>query len=77
MFCEAVLLARLVEAEIMSPYHWILINTGVGKNGGSLSLYRGGENYAATHLPVKIAYFPSATLNGTVGLPVLVLMRIP
>ena len=30
MFREAVLLARLVEAEIVSPYHGILINTGVG-----------------------------------------------
>ena len=28
--CEAVLLARLVEAEIVSPYHGILINMGVG-----------------------------------------------
>ena len=27
---EAVLFARLVEAEIVSPYHGILINTGVG-----------------------------------------------
>ena len=27
---EAVLLARLVEAEIVSPYSGILINTGVG-----------------------------------------------
>ena len=30
MFREAVLLARLVEAKIMSPYYGILINTGVG-----------------------------------------------
>ena len=30
MFQDAVLLARLVEAEIMSPYYGILINTGVG-----------------------------------------------
>ena len=30
MFSEAVSLARLVEAEIVSPYHGILINTGVG-----------------------------------------------
>ena len=27
---EAVLLARLVKAEIVSPYHGVLINTGVG-----------------------------------------------
>ena len=28
--CEAVFLARLVEAEIVSPYSGILTNTGVG-----------------------------------------------
>ena len=28
---EAVSSARLVEAEIMSPYHGILINTGMGR----------------------------------------------
>ena len=30
VFREAVLLARLVEAEIVSPYYGILINKGVG-----------------------------------------------
>ena len=30
MFCEVVSLARLVEAEIVSPYYGILINMGVG-----------------------------------------------
>ena len=30
VFSEAVSLARLVEAEIVSPYHVILINKGVG-----------------------------------------------
>ena len=29
------------------------------------------------HLPIKIAYFPSATIDGAVGLPIPVLMRIP
>ena len=29
-YCETVLLARLIEAEIVSPYHGILINTDVG-----------------------------------------------
>ena len=29
-YCKVVLLARLVEAEIVSPYHGILINTGMG-----------------------------------------------
>ena len=26
--------------------------------------------------PLKIAYFPSATIDGVVGLPVLILMRV-
>ena len=29
-YCEAVSLTRLVKAEIVSPYHEILINTGMG-----------------------------------------------
>ena len=29
-YCEAVFLARLIEAEIVSPYYGILINTGMG-----------------------------------------------
>ena len=29
-YCEAVFLARLVEAEIVTPHHGILINTGMG-----------------------------------------------
>ena len=29
-YCEAVSLTRLVKAEIVSPYHGILINTGMG-----------------------------------------------
>ena len=29
-YCEAVSSTRLVKAEIMSPYHGILINTGMG-----------------------------------------------
>ena len=35
-FSEAVSLARLVEAEIVSPYSGILINTGVGNPTVSL-----------------------------------------
>ena len=27
--------------------------------------------------PLRIAYFPSATIDGMVGLPIPVLMRIP
>ena len=30
IYREAVFLIRLVKAEILSPYHGILINTGVG-----------------------------------------------
>ena len=48
----------------------------VGEREESLSLYKGGRNYAPPHLPVKIAYFPSATIDGAVGLPIPVLMRI-
>ena len=40
--CEAVSLACLVEAEIVSPYHGILINTGVG-NPTALSTRRLGN----------------------------------
>ena len=29
-YCEAVSLSRLVKEEIVSPYHGILINTGMG-----------------------------------------------
>ena len=29
------------------------------------------------HLPIKITYSPSATIDGTVGLPIPVLMGIP
>ena len=32
---------------------------------------------APPHLPVKITHFSSATIDGTVGLPIPVLMRIP
>ena len=48
----------------------------MGENGGSLSLYKGGENCAPPRLPVKITHFPGATIDGTVGLPMPVLMRI-
>ena len=48
----------------------------MGEKGESLSLYKGGRNYAPPHLPVKIAYFPSAMIDGVVGLPTPILMRI-
>ena len=38
---------------------------------------KGGRNCVPPHLPFKIAYFPSATIDGAVGLPIPVLMRIP
>ena len=50
---------------------------GVGKEEESLSLYKGGRNCAPPHLRGKLAYSPSAVINGAVGLPTPVLMRIP
>ena len=49
---------------------------GVGKKEESLSLYKGGKNCAPPHLADKLAYFPSAAIDGAVGLPMPVLMRI-
>ena len=49
----------------------------MGKKGESLSLYKGGRGDAPPHLPGKIAYSPNAVIDGTVGLPIPVLMRIP
>ena len=48
---EAVFLARLVEAEIVSPYHGILINTGMGN----------------LTMPLIVALGKQAILNGQVG----------
>ena len=50
---------------------------GVGEKSESLSLYKGGGGDAPPHLPDKIAYSPSAVIDGVVGLPTSVLMRIP
>ena len=50
---------------------------GAGEQEETLSLYKGGRNYAPPHLPGKIAYFPSVVIDGAVGLPTPVLMRIP
>ena len=41
-FSEAVSLARLVKAEIVSPYSGILINTGVGNPTAPLTATLGG-----------------------------------
>ena len=49
----------------------------MGKNGELLSLYIGATD--AVRLPtslLRIAYFPSATIDGTGGLPIPVFMRI-
>ena len=48
----------------------------MGKKGESLSLYRGGRSDAPPHLPGKITYSPSTVIDGAVGLPMSVLMRI-
>ena len=50
---------------------------GVGEKEESLSLYKGGRNGAPPHLPGKLAYSPSAVIDGAVGLPTPVLIRIP
>ena len=50
---------------------------GVGKKGESLSLYKGRRGDAPPHLPGKIAYSPNTVIDGAVGLPIPVLMRIP
>ena len=49
---------------------------GVGKKDESLSLYKGGRGDAPPHLPGKIAYSPRVVIDGAVGLPMSVLMRI-
>ena len=49
---------------------------GAGEKEESLSLYKGGRSYAPPHLPGKLAYSPSTVIDGAVGLPTSVLMRI-
>ena len=50
---------------------------GVNGKGGFLSPYMGGQNYEPPTGLIKLAYPPSAAVNGAVGLPTPVLMRIP
>ena len=50
---------------------------GVGEKGESLSPYKGGRDPAPPHLPGKLAYSPSVVIDGAVGLPTPILMRIP
>ena len=42
-----------------------------------IPLYMGGRRLCVPTVLVKLAYLPSATINGAVGLPTSVLMRIP
>ena len=48
----------------------------MGENGESLYLYRGNDMVRLPTFSLRIAYFPSATIDGMVGLPIPVLMRI-
>ena len=45
--------------------------------GRSLSPYLGGQNSEPPTGLIKLAYLPSAAVNGAVGLPTPALMRIP
>ena len=44
--------------------------------GRFLSPYMGGQHYEPPTGLIKLAYLPSAAVNGMVGLPTPVLMRI-
>ena len=46
------------------------------KKGESLSLYKGSRNCAPPHLSHKTRLFPKHRVDGAVGLPIPVLMRI-
>ena len=50
---------------------------GVNGKGGFLSPYMGGQNYEPPTGLIKLAYLPTTAVNGAVGLPTPVLMRIP
>ena len=56
---------------------WAGEEEGMGEKEESLSLYKGSRNCAPPHLPGKLAYSPSAAIDGAVGLPTPVLMRNP
>ena len=47
------------------------------EKGKILSLYKGGLNYAPPTSLVKLAYPPSDVIDGAIGLPTSILMRIP
>ena len=49
----------------------------MGKKGEYVCLYKGGRSDVPPHLLGKIAYSPNAVIDGMVGLPIPVLMRIP
>ena len=50
---------------------------GMGEESKSLSLYKGRGGDVSPHFPGKTAYSPGAVIDGAVGLPTSVLMRIP
>ena len=47
------------------------------KTGDPYPFIKTVKKCAPPHFPIKITHFPSATTDGTVGLPIPVLMRIP
>ena len=55
---------------------WAGEEEGVGEKEESLFLYKGGRNYAPPYFPHKISYSPSAVIDGAVGLPISVLMKV-
>src|SRR4051812_25451105 len=69
MFCEAISLARLVEADIVSPYRGILINTDVGNPtvpsittlGGRAGFTRlvGTHSFVRPYKGTRVHLFPS------------------
>ena len=47
------------------------------KMGNSYPFIEATEAVRLPTSPLRIAYFPSVTIDGTVGLPIPILMRIP
>ena len=61
----------------MRENEWAGEEEGVGEKSESLCLYKGRRDDASPHLPVKTSYSLGAVIDGAVGLPTFVLMRIP
>ena len=49
----------------------------MGEKGNPYLFIKGGSSHVPPLLPVKIAYSPSAMVDGVVGIPTPILMRIP